>query len=89
MHKCFECSDLIDHLTQSVCLYKKKYYHAACCQFCQHKNEAFKELSPSMMLKASKVEAKKAKLGPGKLNFNKLGTFEKNNDVNCKGLFFT
>jgi hypothetical protein len=88
MHECFDCSRPIDRSTESFCLYKNNLFHAACCKFCVLTNVTGKDPSPPPLPKAPKIDAKKGKVGPGKLNFNKLGTFEKNNDATCKGIYY-
>ena len=88
MHLCYRCSKTIDVLSQSICFYKKNHYHQECCKICTPvKLVARKERSPPPPPPPPKVEigeAKKARAGPGRLNFNKLGNFEEAKEVNCQ-----
>ena len=79
---CFRCAKIIDELNQSLCFYQKHHYHEECCKICTPLTKLIvKSTLPQAPIKP-KIE--KSKGGPGKLNFNKLGTFEKNDVVNCK-----
>ena len=89
MHMCFRCSKEIDTSTQSICFYKNNHFHLECCKICTPvKIVVKKEKTPPPPPPPPKVELadpKKARAGPGRLNFNKLGTFEDSNkDVNCQ-----
>lgn len=84
MYECSSCSHLIDRSENSICHYKKNFFHAECCQFCFKLNLPSNQNSSAETPRPPKIDPKKGKLGPGKLSFNKLGNFEKNTDVNCK-----
>ncbi len=84
MLKCFDCSKTIDLTNQSICLFKKNHYHEECCKMCTTTPKLNDKICNKKSLSSGTKKLEKSKGGPGKLNFNKLGTFEKNHDVNCK-----
>lgn len=87
MQPCYRCPKTIDVKIQSICFYKNNQYHLECCKICTPV-PIKKEKTPPLPPPPPKVEIadpKKAHAGPGRLNFNKLGTFEDTNkEVNCQ-----
>ncbi len=69
MPSCHVCSNII---TKSVCLYQKNAFHLECCKLCVAQSAP------------KQSETAKSKAGPGRLNFGKIGSFEKKDvDVKC------
>ena len=85
MYACNRCSNSIDVKTQSICFFKKNSFHQECCKICTPVR-IIKEKTPPPPPppKIELGEAKKARAGVGRLNFNKLGNFEEAKEVNCQ-----